>query len=117
MRCDNILKAFKPVFQHVYKNYGGHRVQPGEKMYMAIEEFEEFVTDAGLINDICVVRDGSLCLGLSMLTQVNELDNKRHIQASFIEFLEAYVRIAEKASVPPNSYGPLLTIQTDGEPD
>ncbi len=36
-----------------------------------------------------------------MLTQVNELDSERHLQATFIEFLEAFCRVADKAAFEP----------------
>jgi hypothetical protein len=34
-----------------------------------------------------------------MMTRVNELTSEKHLQASFIEFLEAITRVMERASI------------------
>jgi hypothetical protein len=36
-----------------------------------------------------------------MMTQVNEIDQERHQHATLIEFLEAFARVADKASFLP----------------
>jgi len=36
-----------------------------------------------------------------MMTQINELDSDRHLCATFIEFLEAFCRVADKAAFEP----------------
>lgn len=36
-----------------------------------------------------------------MMIQVNELDKDKHLKANFVEFLEAFARVAEKLSLPP----------------
>lgn len=36
---DNVLKAFKPVFLHLFKNFGGTTKKPGEPTFMVASEF------------------------------------------------------------------------------
>ena len=35
-----------------------------------------------------------------MMTQVDEIDKDRHLSMTFVEFLEAIVRVAEKTEIP-----------------
>ena len=56
-KVDNILKAFKPVFLHLYDKYGGQSKKPGEEHYMTSEEFQKLAIEANLVNDICMQRD------------------------------------------------------------
>lgn len=35
-----------------------------------------------------------------MMTQVDEIDKDRHINMTFVEFLEAVVRVADKTEIP-----------------
>ena len=37
---------------------------------------------------------------LSMMTQVEEIENSRHLNMTFVEFIEAIVRVAEKLEIP-----------------
>ena len=60
------------------------------------------VEESGMIADeLCNQRDIPLCFNLAMFTQVDELNKERHLKASFTEFLEAIVRIIDKASLEP----------------
>lgn len=34
-----------------------------------------------------------------MMCQVNEIDYERHLQATYIEFLEAFARVCDQASI------------------
>lgn len=40
-----------------------------------------------------------------MMTQVDEIFNKRHLEMSFIEFLEAFARVCDKANLQPDDTG------------
>ena len=37
---DNVVKAFRPVFKHLYKEYGGKQQMGGRRHYISMEEFE-----------------------------------------------------------------------------
>jgi len=73
-----------------------------------MDELEDMMQCAGMVNDTFAQRDINFSFNASMMTQVNELDKDRHIKANFTEFLEAYARCCEKLSL-----GPIL----DGEED
>ena len=45
-----------------------------------------------------IVRDIPKLFNLSIKTQINEIDNDKHIQMTFIEFLEAICRVIDKLS-------------------
>lgn len=71
---DCIIKAFKPLIEHVYNNYGGKLKKPGEKFFIAVSEFENLILDAGLVNDFLFQRDVAVCFNLSMMTHVDEIE-------------------------------------------
>ncbi|CDW85738.1 UNKNOWN [Stylonychia lemnae] len=96
--CDNALKAFRPLLEWIYHKFGGTHKKPGEKTFMTVDEFENFINVANLCNDLLFQRDICVCFNLAMMTQVNEISKDRHLRASFIEFLEALARAVDKAS-------------------
>lgn len=57
---DNILKAFKPLFLHLYQVYGGNHCKPGQEHFMRVDEFLKLVQDSGMINETLNQRDISL---------------------------------------------------------
>lgn len=56
---------------------------------------------ANLLDENFAERDIQLAFNLSMMTQVDELNQDRIFQMSFVEFLEAVARVAEKYSPQP----------------
>ena len=58
------------------------------------EKFQ-FVTETGKLN----ARDVPVIFYQSMMTRVDELSEESHINMSFVEFLEAIARIADKTIV------------------
>lgn len=77
---DNILKAHMQLFEYIYNSYGGTHRRPGDKMFMAVDEFEHILADAGLVSDSFGSRDINVCFNLSMMTQVNEIEKERHLR-------------------------------------
>ena len=59
-KVDNVIKAFKPVFFHLYMKYGGHTRKPGEEMFMTLSEFSTLINAAGFVNDCFQQRDIAL---------------------------------------------------------
>ncbi len=92
------MKAFKPLLTFIYERYGGTHKKPGEKTFMTVDEFENFINETKLCNDLLFQRDICVCFNLSMMTQVNEITKNRHLRATFLEFLEALARAVDKAS-------------------
>ena len=68
---------------------------------MMQDEFEEFVVAAGILNDGLAQRELSLIFNLSMITQVDEIEKERHLNAQPLEFMEMFCRLANEASFPP----------------
>ncbi|MDR3547215.1 MAG: hypothetical protein P4M11_02875 [Candidatus Pacebacteria bacterium] len=68
---------------------------------MAYDEFLSIFTDCNLLSDTFTERDVIGSFAQSMMTQVDELDNSRHMKMQMVEFLEAFARAADVASLPP----------------
>ena len=99
---DNVMKAFRPVFKHLFREYGGKKQMPGQRNYIAMEEFELLCQETGILADgLCTTAQVRLCYNLAMFTQVDELYSTRHQAASFTEFLEAIARVLDKAALAP----------------
>jgi hypothetical protein len=74
-----------------------------------MENFNALCTSAGIVNERFPTRDIEICFGLAMSTQVDEHDKSRHMEMSFVEFLEAWARCCDKASIG-NSNEPHITV-------
>lgn len=94
---DLVFKAHKSILDQVYKKYSGKKTLPGQKVFMCMEEFRDFCRDARLENERCTAREIDLAFSLAMMCQVDELYKKRHIEMSFVEFLEAFARVCATA--------------------
>ena len=68
---------------------------------MAFEDFKCFVQSYGLLNDKLAERDVNLAFNLSMMTRVDEINQRRHMQMLEVEFFEALTRLADVLSLPP----------------
>jgi len=66
--CDNILKAYAPLFQHLFNVYGGTHKKPGQKHFMTVDEFDALFTESGLVNDLLNQRELALFFNLGMMT-------------------------------------------------
>jgi len=66
---------------------------------MSLEEFRLLCSEAGLITDTFATREIDLCFTQAMMTQVDELYKKRHVEMSFVEFLEALSRSCDMANL------------------
>ena len=68
---------------------------------MCLEEGTDICKMANIYDETFVERDLFLAFNLSMMTQLDELNQDRIFQMSFIEFLEMCARIADKYSPQP----------------
>ena len=96
---DNILKAYKDFFKALYDKCGSIKL-PGKPAYVDVEDLEKmFIDIEDLFSEGCLAqRDISLGFLQAMITQIDEINNDRHVHMTFPEFLEAIVRIVDKAS-------------------
>lgn len=93
--CDKVFKAYLPILQLIFHTNSRLQVKPGQKPFMSLSEFQLICASAGLLNETFASRDIDFCFNLSMMTQVDEVNNERHYQMSLVEFLEALGRVAE----------------------
>jgi len=98
---DTVLKSYLPILKGAYKKNIGLRTLPGQRKFMCLEEFHRLMGDCGIFNDNLTDRDATLAFSLSMMTQTDELQSDRIYQMQFIEFLEAFARVADKYSASP----------------
>lgn len=103
MQVDNVMKAYSKLWTHLYNKFSGRHALPGQKPFMMQDEFETFVIESGMINDSLAQREVPLIFNLSMLTQVDEIEKSRHLEARPIEFMEMITRLADASSLPPGA--------------
>jgi hypothetical protein len=46
---------------------------------LTLDEFEKFVSECGMVNDLFVARDVAVCFVMAVQTQVNEITNDKHL--------------------------------------
>ena len=63
---------------------------------MSLDEWYDLLFKSELINDTFLNKDVGPAFAMSMMTNKFELDSDRHLNMSFVEFLEAIARVADK---------------------
>ena len=96
---DIILRAFKLVFEAAFKVYSGKKALPGQKAFMSFEEFKAFCNESKIIEASVPARDLEGCFYLAMNLQVDELYEKKHLEMTYLEFLEALCRTVAISSI------------------
>jgi len=69
-----------------------HLMRPNDLKYVAER--------VGLINDLCGEREVKMAFNLSKEPIVDEISNEDIMKIRYLEFLEAFARIADKSSIP-----------------
>jgi hypothetical protein len=81
----------------VYKRYSGKYATPGSnKLTMCLDEFVQCLSDANLLNEYFGNREAGPLFNVSMMTNKDETLNEKHLNMTFVEFLEALARVADK---------------------
>ena len=99
---DYFIKAHKIIFETLFKKYSGKKGNPGQKPFTSLEEFRQLCNDAGIISESFTTREIDVCYSQSMMTQIDILFKKRHLEMNYNEFLEAISRAANMTSVVDN---------------
>lgn len=73
---------------------------------MCYDEFLSLLNAGNLITDEFPERDAITSFSQSMMTQVDEFDNDRHMKMQKVEFFEAIARVAEGVSPAPQGSNP-----------
>lgn len=92
---DLFFKANKQLIQAVHKKYSGRKTLPGKKKFMSLEEFRELCLALGSLSDGSTTRDVDQAFCFAMMTQIDELYVKRHVEMGQVEFYEALARVSE----------------------
>jgi hypothetical protein len=71
---------------------------------MSLDEFNEMITNAGVVSDTFGTREISPLFGLSMMTQKDELNSDRIYNMVFVEMIEAISRVADKLTALPDFF-------------
>ena len=82
--------------QDIYNHYAAP-ISPGDPKIMRLNRFIDLITASGVCDDNFGAREIGVIYNLSMMTQVDEIHNTRHMDMRFIEFVEAIARVADKA--------------------
>lgn len=86
------------LMKSLYGKYSGAKTLPGNKKFMSLSEFREFVL-VGNFGDKIKERDINLCYNLSQMTCIDELNTNKCYELIFVEFLEAFARMAEIVAI------------------
>ncbi len=97
--CDNTFKRFPKVLAALYDRYSGKYALPGAPKYMSLDEFNEMISNTGILDESFGTREINPIFNLSMMTQKNELDFDRHMNMQPVEMLEAIGRVADKLNI------------------
>ena len=96
---DFVYKSYEPLLRFYYDRYSGQNTLPGKKPFMCLDELRRFIFDVK-IEDKLNERDIPLIFNLSMMTQVDELMTTRIFEMTFVEYIEAFARLANLVSLP-----------------
>jgi hypothetical protein len=97
---DLVLKQGLDALKLLYKKFIGKNSMPGSLMYMSLSEFETLISDSDCHSDNFGAKQVSACYNLAMMTQIDEIEKERHLNMTFVEFVEAIVRVAQKCEIP-----------------
>ena len=97
------LKKFKPLLEWMFTKYSGMKTLPGKKKFMCLDEFKNLCSDGEIFagESMLAEREIPIAFAISMMTQVDELNQSKVFEMGFLEFLEAFSRVSEKASLYP----------------
>lgn len=96
---DFVYKVYLPFLKTLYKKYSGAAALPGQKTFMSHWEMLSMIREGELKEEI-LDREVPMFFNVSMMTQVDELNENRCFEMKFVEFLEAFGRLASEASLP-----------------
>lgn len=94
--CDKILRKHMQTFKDIYAKAARIETGHSEDAYMSISEFIDLITFSGVTDENFTNKEIGSMFNLSMMTQVDEVYDDRHLKMSFLEFVEAICRVADK---------------------
>ena len=93
-----MINLFQKLTKTIYKNYCGVGKKKSSFLnkFMTVDDFRQIINDCGLINEDYPEAECNSAFGLSTMTQVDEINYDRYSVISYVEFLEALARVAER---------------------
>ncbi len=74
------MRTYEDILLYIYKSYSeSYKVSFIKRKFLTIAEFKTFLNDAQIFCDTFNERDSELGFYQSMMTQVNELTNEKHV--------------------------------------
>ena len=101
MDVDLVVKEHLDFLRQLYGVWAGSRQQTQIGPKMSALEFKAMWSYYACFNEFYPERDCLLVFSQSIQSQVDELNENRHVFMDFVEFLEGLGRSAEKLSLPP----------------
>jgi hypothetical protein len=95
---DKVLKNHFQALREIYEIASSIDAVPDQDNVMSINEFTHFVISTLRGEEVRVINTRELgpMFNLSMMTHVDEIFNERYCQMTFIEFVEAFCRVADR---------------------
>ena len=97
---DLVLKQNLDALKRIYQKFIGRNALPGGQQFMSLGEFSDMINDSNCLSDNFGSKQIAAQFNLAMMTQIDEIERDKHINMTFVEFLEAIVRVAQKLEVP-----------------
>lgn len=94
---DVVFTRLQNGLDQVYKKYSGKYSTPARQIFtMSLDEWYDLLFKCELIGEVFLNKDVGPAFAMSMITNKFELDGDRHLNMSFVEFLEAIARVSDK---------------------
>ena len=93
--CENVMVGNKKLLANIYDTYKARNTNNFDKKGIVAEDFLSLVQENGVINEVFSIRYAAVCFNLSLVSRVDEISNLDHMQASFLEFIEALARCSD----------------------
>ncbi|KAL4468591.1 hypothetical protein ABPG74_005094 [Tetrahymena malaccensis] len=103
--CEIVINKYLVTIEEIWQKWadcrkGEKRILKSQKT-MNIYEFNDIVRHFKLIDESFTEKDVSATFNLSIMTQIDEINNDKFLNMGFIEFVEGLARIAEKKCMEP----------------
>lgn len=113
-KCDIIFKSYMPILKDCFKKYcyysdsshGDLEKDPRkeiniEERFMLLQGFRAFGKDLDLESEGLTDTDLNMAFNYSMMLQIDEVTQDKHLKMNLSEFIEAFARIADIVSLQP----------------
>ena len=72
-KCDHVYKRYLKPLKEIYLKYSGKYATPSASRFMSLDEFFDWITQAGVVDETFGQREIGIWYNLSMMTQKDEI--------------------------------------------